>query len=412
MLREHLSGRDDAFAELVCRHADMVYASASRQVRDPHLADDVAQAVFLLLWRKAGALGGGTVLAGWLHRATGYCAANALRLGAIRKRHERKAASMTKRELEPEQSAGLEHSELSATLDRAVARLSPPDRAAVVMRFFEGRSAEEVAAALQVSPDAARKRVDRAVEKLGAILSRLGVTTATPALTTFLASRCIVPLPAHVMTSITQTVAASAGSTAVSCGAAGTIAKGALMAMSIKTKSVAATAILVLLLIGSASVFFADRHKHDPATRVVATTPGNLIRVRARIDGRSRLCIRGNTVQWVHLEYDPPGVHGNVQGPTLVNGMPWIPVWLDVPFGARQCVSEVHYYTAALLPADAVQVSVSAFTGRGKVTVVQQPAAANGFTAIVEFDDSVAAGAADYSADIIFKTAHAPPVRS
>ena len=248
------------------------------------------------------------------------------------------------------------------------------------------------------------------MEKLRTVLSQRGITTATPALTTFLASRCIVPLPAHVVASITNTIAAaSAGSTAVSAGVAGTIAKGALVAMSIKTKSLAAEAILLLLLIGSASLYFVENRKHDAALPVLATTPANLIRVRAHIDGRSRLCIRGNTVQWLHLEYDPPGLHGNVQNPTFINGTAWIPVWLDVPFGNRQCVSDVHACTAALLPANAVQMSVTAFTGRGKVSIVQQPTAANRFTAIIEFDDSVAAGAADYLADITYSkpgTAH------
>ncbi len=383
----------------------MVYSAALRQVRDPALADDVAQAVFLLLWQKAGTLGRGTILPAWLHRATGYCAANALRLRTIRQRHELRAAQMTRHEIDS-QPAGVEQAELSAILDQAVAKLSAVDRAAVILRYFEGKSAEDVAIALQVTPQAATKRVQRAVAKLQKILARLGVTTATPALATFLAKRCIVPSPPQLVSSITNTLAAAAAGS-IGASAAGTITKGAFVAMSAKTHSFAAAVFVLLLLVGSTGIYVTKRHQ----TTLAAPLPAqNIIHVQAHIDGRSRLCIRGKTVQWLHLEYDPPGGHGPNPGPTTINGKRWYPVWVDVPFGNRQCLSDLHECLDAPLPAATVKASV-AFVGRGKVSVVQQPAAANQYTLIVEFDDSVAAGAADYSADISFPPpgASAPP---
>src|SRR4051812_24394312 len=88
------AGSREAFAELVERYADLVYSAARRQLADSHLAEDVTQAVFTLLWTKAGSIGVTTVLPAWLHRATGYCCANARRIRTNQRRHEEKAARM------------------------------------------------------------------------------------------------------------------------------------------------------------------------------------------------------------------------------------------------------------------------------------------------------------------------------
>src|SRR6185312_14854738 len=79
LLREYAATRSDAaFAEIVSRHLNLVYSSALRQVRDPHLAGEVSQEVFVILSQKAGSLGGNTILGGWLHRTTRYVSANVL----------------------------------------------------------------------------------------------------------------------------------------------------------------------------------------------------------------------------------------------------------------------------------------------------------------------------------------------
>src|SRR3954471_18129340 len=96
LLRRYAETRaDDAFAELVRRHVDWVYSAARRMVRDPHLAEDVTQAAFILLARKAAKLSANdrTEVAPWLFTATRWTAAAALRAEARRRRREGQAAA-------------------------------------------------------------------------------------------------------------------------------------------------------------------------------------------------------------------------------------------------------------------------------------------------------------------------------
>src|SRR5687768_14587167 len=95
LLTEYVRGRaEPVFRRLVQRHIDLVYSAALRQVRDPHLAEDVTQAVFIVLARKAHTIRHEAALAGWLLSTTRYVAATANRARARRRRHEQKAAAM------------------------------------------------------------------------------------------------------------------------------------------------------------------------------------------------------------------------------------------------------------------------------------------------------------------------------
>ena len=181
--RYSAKGSEAAFAELVRRHLDFVYSVCRRQVGDPELAQDITQTVFLVLAAKSSSLKPGTVLRGWLFQTAHHACQNALRSEARRRHYEQKAAK------EMEHSAsfaasglGGEPPQAEPLLDDALAQLNPADRNAVLLRYGEDMSPEEMGIALGISAAAAQKRVSRALERLHRRLAQAGTVLSVAAL--------------------------------------------------------------------------------------------------------------------------------------------------------------------------------------------------------------------------------------
>ncbi len=186
LLRQYLGNSSEtAFAELVRRHVDFVYAVALRHTRNPHRAEDAAQQVFVALARKSQALSSRTELVGWLYTCTRYAAAKIVRSEARRQVREREAELMQADDSNA--ASALDWRRLQPVLDDALECLGKSERSALLLRYFRDSSFREIGAALQVSEEAARKRVDRSLEKLQFLLARRGITSTAAALGTAIA---------------------------------------------------------------------------------------------------------------------------------------------------------------------------------------------------------------------------------
>lgn len=183
------SGSEEAFTELVQRHAGIVHAAALRQTQDPHLAEEVTQAVFVLLARKAGSLRPGVILLGWLLQATRFAANDLLRAERRRRHRETAAFQMNTLAADPTGETARLWDRVAPVLDASLERLREKDRSALLLRFFQNCSLAEVGSALGIAEEAARKRVTRALEKLREELQSRGVVASVTALPDLLANQ-------------------------------------------------------------------------------------------------------------------------------------------------------------------------------------------------------------------------------
>jgi RNA polymerase sigma factor (sigma-70 family) len=180
LLREFVrKGDQTAFADLVRRHLDLVYATALRKVEDAGAAQEVAQNVFSALARKAWRFASDDSLPAWLYKTTLLEAKEWLRGELRRRRREQTAAELGTTMKTPEEQTAFRA--LLPLLDEALLSLREKDRTALLLRFYESQSLREVGAALGTSEDTAQKRVAGALEKLSQFFQRRGFKTATAA---------------------------------------------------------------------------------------------------------------------------------------------------------------------------------------------------------------------------------------
>lgn len=200
LLRQFIEeGSQAAFTRLMERHRDLVYSTCRRELGDSGLGDsglaeDAAQVVFLILARKAGSLRREVVLSGWLFQTARFAAKDLLKRERRQGAREDKIKTEVLDRAEQEQDAAWR--EVSPWLHESLARLNEKDRLAILLRFFEDMSFAEVALALGQKEDAARHRVNRALEKMRRTLSVRGVVVSAAALGALVAANAIEPVPA------------------------------------------------------------------------------------------------------------------------------------------------------------------------------------------------------------------------
>ncbi len=249
LLRQYVrENSDEAFAALVSRHVNMVYSAALRKTGNPVAAEEVTQAVFVILAKKANGLIRHTALTGWLYQAARLTAANFLRTEIRRTRREQEAymqslSNQTEPEIWPQ---------IMPLLEDAMGRLGEKDRNALALRFFEGKSFQEIGTAFGVSENAARKRTNYALEKLRTCFSQCGVTSTTETMAGAISANSVQAAPVALAKTVTAVAIAKGATASISTL---TLIKGALKIMAwTKAKTAIVISATVILGVGTTTI--------------------------------------------------------------------------------------------------------------------------------------------------------------
>lgn len=263
---------EDAFAALVQRHIGMVHSVALRHTANPEHAQDITQAVFIILARKAGSLGPKTVLAGWLYHTARLTAANFQRAEMRRIRREQEAFMQSTLE-EPASDALWR--ELSPLLDDAMAQLRISDRDAIVLRFFQNRSLADVGASMGIAERAAQKRINRALEKLRKFFAKRGIASTTAIIAGVISAYSVQATPAALAKTISA-VATAKGVTATTSTL--TLVKGAMKIMAwTKLKTSAAVCLGIALAAGTTTITVQQISSHDWGVQTQKLADGSIL---------------------------------------------------------------------------------------------------------------------------------------
>jgi RNA polymerase sigma factor (sigma-70 family) len=286
LLRQYADrNSDEAFAALVTRHVNMVYSAALRKTGSPNAAEEITQAVFIILAKKAGGLRKKTILSGWLYQTARLTTASFLRTEIRRARREQEAymqslANETEPELWPQ---------MAPLLEDAMGRLGEKDRNAIALRFFEGKSFKEIGTAFGASENAAKKRVNYALEKLRRYFSKRGIASTTAIIAGAISTNSVQAAPTVLAKSVTAVAIAKGAAASISTL---TLIKGALKLMAwAKAKTAIVSGVVVLLAAGTTTVAV----KAVNAARTKAALPtmqGNWEGVVEADQARLRLVLR------------------------------------------------------------------------------------------------------------------------
>ena len=206
-----VGGSEAAYRELVRRHADLVFSSAMRRVgNDSHLAEDVTQQVFVELARNGRKLLSRRTLEGWLYTTTRFKAVDLVR--SERRRRSRELASIPMNSEPVNFTREQIWQQVGPLLENAMDSLSDRDREVLLLRFFREKSFAETGQRLGLTEDAARKRSERALERLRVAFAKRGIRSTVEALGLVIAGRAVGMPPDGLVTSVTSKALFSAQS--------------------------------------------------------------------------------------------------------------------------------------------------------------------------------------------------------
>ena len=246
-----------AFTELVRRHVNLVYSVALRFTGNATDAEDIVQAVFIILAKKAARLRSHTVLTGWMYETTRFAALQILRTGA--RRHQREQEAHTQSTIENQTSDEIWR-QIGPVLEQAMSHLNEKERTLIALRYFENRSSGESAALLGIGESAARKRSARALEKLRNYFSKRGLISTTTILAETISAHSVQIAPA---TLARFAVLGALAKGAATSGSTLTLTKGTLKLMAwSKAKTAVAVAVIILIWGGAATIVRIEKN-HD-----------------------------------------------------------------------------------------------------------------------------------------------------
>jgi RNA polymerase sigma factor (sigma-70 family) len=296
---------DGAFAELVTRHVNLVYSVALRRVGHPQNAEEITQAVFIILAKKAAGLRHERALSSWLFQTTRLTAINFVR-SEIRRRHREEEAQM---QTMLNETGGDVWPKIAPLLDDAVAALREKERRAIVLRFYEGRSLREVGMALGASEEAAKKRVGRALEKLRQSFAKRGVDSTTAAIAETISANSVLIAPAALAKTTTAAALVKGATASIS---ALTLEKTTLVAM--KTKILITTVGVTVVIAGIITWLSGFYPGQQPDSAPASfTLPIQLPNAISRRDKNDLLFEIGSDPDTRRLSNSAPAIH--IKGP-------------------------------------------------------------------------------------------------
>jgi RNA polymerase sigma factor (sigma-70 family) len=249
LLERFTAHRDEAaFTALVRRHGPMVLGVCRRVLHNAHDAEDAFQATFLVLARKAGSIRRRESISGWLYRV-GYCMALKARAqAAARQKREARAA----RPEETDPLAQVTGRELLAVFDEELQSLPTCERAALVLCYLQGRTADEAAREVGCSESTLKRRLERGKMRMRKRLARRGMTLPAVLLAAGLTTSAKAMVPGPLITTAVQAgllVAAGELASGVASATAAALANDAIGAMMVsKVKTIGALLLAVTLL--------------------------------------------------------------------------------------------------------------------------------------------------------------------